>query len=1025
MKLMGAVVLACCFGAPTAQAESQGLKLKEHLGRTWTNELVRFPISSQQGKKAANGLALIGPGGREIAYQLTGDKTKNRICLQADLTPYATSEYRFSDKPAAAKSDLKITESADQIRISNKHTGLTIARKLSGSQGPIASIRLRSGLWTGGSSLSKGDAIASYDAKVTARGPVFVEIICKAVFADKGEWTLRCRLESNEPVIIVDEQFDTPSGGVFSVSLGDKTFQPANILFRSGNMSGFGRVMSNPTPDKGLAFTLEPWLHWWEAQRQGNWFALYSETDMLMVGLLKPSLWKDPGWKGSAPQAPPRVKATVANKVTVLQFPLSGGRRRWMLGVPDKAQSIKPLSEKNRNVSPPPQDYLIKHGDFPLDEVKDYVLEWDGDHENYPRLFLGKEDLTGLRKLLKPDRRESARRILQRPINKYDIETPIHEYFASGDAGLGKRIIETSDNWLDKVVDDDLLDQNRRVTLGVAPHMQAVLMLPAINLTDAAMSCKSMTPRLRKRFLARLAFLGYTLNRDDYWSPRRGFSANPNMTTTVAHYQTAIASLIPSHPKAKQWAAKGLNQLRYQLNSWSDEDGGWLEAPHYAMVSYDHMLASFIMAARAGFGDYLYEDRMRKVVEWFAKISTPRDVRTSGFRHHPPIGNTYHGEGTGLFGIVAGLWKQRDPQFAANMQWMHREHGSSNLGIGWSFPSLAGYKTLLRNYEGKPKPPTFGSTWFRKTGVVLRNVMGSERETYLHLIAGPNHDHYDYDSGSIVLWGKGRVLADDWGYIGRHARKYHSLLSSKTAGGNMRIKEFAAQTPLDYVSGLKGSWRRQIAFAKDTDPNGPNFFLIRDTHNADEGATWRLWLTTEADIDGDRKDKPKSGSAIRIHARGATVSGPDDVDLDIFMYRAGKLKLQTETASQKLSCANRKGKVGPTSIQQTALIASLEKRDAVVSLLYPRLKTEKSPKVTWSADGRIAKVVSQAGVDYVFLAPEAVKAEFDQVAFQGSAGLVQIRGKRTLLTLGAGGEIRLGARELTSDKPKTQTNTTP
>ena len=1029
--LICAAILIAVFVAPQPlQGQTQTLSIKEHLGRTWTNELVSFPATQQQREKAAKKLALIGPDDKEIAYQLSGAKTSARIYFQADLLPYATNKYKFSTKPAGAKSDLKISETAEHIRISNKFTGLTIRKKLTAQQGPIASIRLRSGIWTGGSSLSNQAAITSYNATITAHGPVFTEIVCKATFANKGQWALKFRLENNEPIIIVDERFDVPSGGMFEVSLGDKAFHPTSILFRSGNMSGFGKVMTGAVPDKGAVFNLEPWLHWWHAQRQGNWFALYSNAspDMLLAAVLKPSLWRDPNWKGASPQAAPLVKAIASDKITTLHFPLSGGSRKWLLGTPDKTESIKPLSEKNRNVSPLPQDYQIKHGDFPLDEVKDYVLEWDGDHDNYPRLFIGKKDLPELRKTLKPDRTKAGLAILRRPINKYNIDAPMVEYFASGDAKLAGRIVETSDKWLDKVVIDDLLDQNGRVTLGVAPHMQALLLLPTINLTDAAMSCPTMTPKLRKRFLARLALLGYALGRDDYWSPKRGFSANPNMTTTVAHYQTAIAAIIPSHPQAKTWAKKGLGQLSYQLKSWSDKDGGWLEAPHYAMVSYDHMLASFIMATRAGFGDHLYDDRMRKIPEWFAKISTPRDIRTGGFRHHPPIGNTYHGEGTGLFGVVAGLWAKRDPEFAANMQWMCEEHGSPGMGIGWSFPSLAGYKTLLKSNAIIPKRPDYRSTWFAKTGVVLRNTMGSDRETYLHLIAGDNHEHYDYDSGGIVLWGKGRVLADDWGYIGRHGRNYHSLLSSKAASGNMQIKAFAAQVALDYVDGLKGAWRRQIAFCKDADPKGPNYFLIRDTHNAQTAATWRLWLTTESDMTpADKKAKPAKNSSIRIHDQGATVSGPDDVDLDIFIYQPDKLNLRTETATQKLSCANRNGKVGPTSIRQTALVASLEKPGAVIALLYPRMKTEKPVKVTWSADGRIAKVLSQAGVDYVFLTPKTqtsktFSAESGKVLFQGSAGAIRIRGKKMVMTLGAAGEIRCAEQKLTSDKAKTQTS---
>ncbi len=621
-----------------------------------------------------------------------------------------------------------------------------------------------------------------------------------------------------------------------------------------------------------------------------------------------------------------------------------------------------------------------------------------------------------LRRELKPNPHELSRWESRQPINKYNIAGPLREYFASGSERLGNNIVATCDKWLRTVVHEDLLLQNSRVTLGVAPHSQAVLLLPALNLTDAALGVRSITLPQRRRFLAHLAFLGYTFSRDDYWSPPRGFAANPNMTTTVAQYQVTVASLIPSHPRAKDWAARGLGELRSQLNGWSDEDGGWREAPHYAMVSYDHMLGAFLMAARAGFGDYVHDDRVRKVAEWLARISTPRDPRTRGFRHLPPIGNTYFGEATGVFGIIAGLWKERDPEFASHMQWMCEEHGSPDLGLGWSFPAMTGYKELLKSRGVAPRRPAWGSSWFRDTGVVLRSAFGSDRETYLHLIAGPNHDHYDYDSGSIIMWGKGRVLADDWGYIGRHGQKFHSMLTSSATprGGTMRITAFSSQGSFDYVSGKKGAWQRRIGFVKDADPVGPNFILVRDTHDADAEAVWRLWLTAKT---------------VQVHGQGATVVGMDDVDLDIFVHDAGALGLRTESATQRVSVGNRDGRIGPLKNTQTALVATLPGRGAVTVVLYPRLKTEPAPRVRWHADGRIAEVVSESGTDHVFLAatsrrdgPAApVKVALGRVAFQGAAGAIQARGGREVLTLGAAGEISAGDRTLASDAAATRT----
>jgi hypothetical protein len=1000
--------------------------LQDHLGHSWTRERVTFPLTPDQADQVAGNRALTGPNREEVSYQLLTRPGRDDgvISFQTDLAPFERRSFQFEDHSATAITDLRLEETARELRVENKLIGLAIRKTLEQGQGPVAAIRLRNGDWTGDSSLQGTSAVAEYSARVTQQGPVLIEIQCKLVFADGGWWSLRFRIENGEPVVLIRESFDAPGEGVFRLSPGSEAFRPDHMLYRSGKGGNLGQV-NKVQIGSGKAFILEPWLHWWENERQGNWFALYSEdppepsrSDLLMIGLLRPSEWKDPDWSGSAPHVPLKVPAERERGLFNVSFPLGGGNRVWMLGTPERIASLSILAEKNRKKSPLPQQYLIKHGDFPLDVVKDYVLQWDGDHDNYPRLLLGKQDLAKLGPTLDSDPRQLDRWENRQAIDKYNIGDPLREYFASGSEKLGNKMIARSLEWLDRVVHEDLMLQNSRSTLGIAPHNQAVLLLPTINLSDAALGVESLTEEQRLQILAKLAFLAYVVNRDDYWSPSRGFGANPNMSTTVAHYQVALASLIPSHPMAQQWAKRGLNTLSRQLMEWSDEDGGWLEAPHYAIVSYDHMLAAFLMAARAGFTNYLYEERMRKVVEWLAQISTPPDAHTQGFRHLPPIGNTYFGESTNLFCIVAGVWKEQDPQFAGQMQWMCDQHGAADLGLGWSFPSMTGYKDLIMDPEIAAKKPEYGSKWFRNTGVVLRNEPGTGRETWLHLIAGSNHEHYDHDSGSIVLWGKGRVLADDWGYIGRHGEEFHSLLSSFLTRGNMHITAFSTQTGFDYVSGNKGPWQRQIGFVRDHDPLGPNFFLIRDSHHLEMPAEWRLWLTVQSDPD-----------AIRIHPEGAHIRGQDDVDLDLFFFEAESLDLKTEVAQQRVSVGSRDGKTGPLTLHQTALIASLENIGAVTVLAFPRLRSEPSPRVIWHAGGTIAEVVSETGTDYVFLASGAnhdpqkkYLASGVELSVTGDAGSVQVRSDEVRLTLGAAGTLHYDGKTLIAKTASSETH---
>ena len=1020
-------VISLLLAVPVnSAAGAADFRLEEKLGHHWSHERVTFALTDEQAGKAASGKALTGNGGQEIPYQLLRDTVSDRqiITFQTDLPPFEHREFRFSQQPASATTDLVIRETEDELKIENEWIGLAVRKRLVKGQGPVAAMRLRSGKWVGSSSLVSASAVRKYLADITARGPVLTEVRCRIEFGDGGKWTLRFRIESGEPVVLVEEQFDAPAGGAFRLYLDSGDFTPTRVLYRSGKGGTLGQVSSGAIGE-GKVFTLEPWLQWWKEERRGNWLGLYDDTPgpqaetpngLLMIGLLRPAVWKNPNWSGRAKHVDLVVPVSSKQNRVAAEFPLGGGSRVWMMGAPDQAESLAPLSAEQRKLAPLPHKYLIKHGDFPLDEIKDYVLSWDHGPQQHPRLFIGRDDVEAMREILDTDLKELERWERRQPIDKYNIKDPLRVYFASGSEQLGDKIVDQSAQWLQTVVVDDLLEQEARVTLGFAPHNQAVLLLPTLNLTDAALGVETISAQQREIILARLAFLGYVVNSANYWSPERGFSANPNMTTTVAHYQVVIASLIPTHPMAGEWAARGLATLRRQLLEWSDAEGGWLEAPHYALVAYDHMLAAFIMAQRAGFSNDLYDDRMRKVIEWLARISTPPNPRTGNSRHLPPIGNTYYGEASAMFCIVAGLWQERDPGFAARMQWMCEEQGTVSLGLGWSFPSMTGYTDFLQARGVKAETADFGSAWFPETGVVLRTGSASPRETYLHLIAGSNHEHYDYDSGSVVIWGKGSLLADDWGYIGRHAAEFHNLLTAPLVRGEMRVENFSTQELLDYVSGLKVSWRRQVSLVKDDDPLGSNFFFIRDRHHVRLGSAWRLWLAVE----------PGRGR-VDLHSHGATVSGADDIDFDLFFYRPENLGLKIEQAEQDARVANLDGRVGPVKLNKTAVIATPGSLAAVSCLVYPRLKWETAPQVIWHANGRIAQVILEEGTDYVFMASPTgsdegreFRTSSRELSFSGSSGLVRVRNNQTVLSLGAPGTIRFGDKSLISDAPVTE-----
>ena len=110
-------------------------------------------------------------------------------------------------------------------------------------------------------------------------------------------------------------------------------------------------------------------------------------------------------------------------------------------------------------------------------------------------------------------------------------------------------------------------------------------------------------------------------------------------------------------------------------------------------------------------------------------------------------------------------------------------------GIGGAYPGLQGYEHVLLDPTIPARPPKFTSELFPDAGAVLRAHFPSDRETYLHYIQGPMHQHYDFDEGSIVFWGKGRPLCEDFGYYGRAPASDHSRIviagtKNKNTNGN-------------------------------------------------------------------------------------------------------------------------------------------------------------------------------------------------------------------------------------------------
>ncbi len=976
------------------------IRIRDYLNRDWRNEAVHYDLEFEKGAFPQAALSLVNGRGKSAPTQLEsvtlfedGSLKSATLWFQASVGPFATETWALKAGKAEVKAPLTLVrESRGEIMLTNRQVGIALRKRLNRGQGPIARIRLSSGRWIGGSSLVLPNVPRDYQVEVLSRGPVFAELRCSVQLSKSSVWELRLRLQANEPVILVEEKgsIDKKSSSSFALNLSDK-FAPHSLLYRTGK----GRLGRNKTWTiaAGEVYTLEPWLYWWERERQGNCFSLYNDVDLLSVAAGHAGDWVDPKLKRGIQQRP-RFAVTHSAGTTRMKAPLTTGRRRWMIScLPQEPVLREFADEKHQFYSLLPYRYLIKHGHLPLDLVKDYVYEWPQEEAQYPHLLFTQENVKRFQDSI-VDQKVYLDAIpgivrVKQVLAHNRVDKAIATYFATGDARLGAYITDSVLRMLQHCV--EYYTHQPDIPYGCAPHHQRLL-TGAMLLADAALWGGHCTEEQRQRILAQAAFLGYTITRPEYWSPERGYAANPNMTTSVYGYITSIGCFLNTHPEAETWTARGLKELERQLNTWSDNNGGWLEAPHYAMVSFDPILSSFVMAQNAGLGDYLKNPKIKKVANWFSQISTPPDSRFLGYRHLPPLGNSYVQEPTGEFGLLAFLYRDTDPDFAAEMKWMHLQHKSwPTPGIGGAYPGFSGYRTILSDPAIEPKAPKWTSTLFPKTGVILRHGFPDPRESMLHMIAGSNHAHYDKDSGSITIWGKGRIIADDFGYQGYMPGDDHSMLVSPVApdASIMTVESLSTSADLDYVSARKRSWQRQIAFVKDADLKGPAYFVIRDTLAVAAPATWRLWLT---------------GSDLRVKNKQALLVGNDDVDTDIFL---GGIAAAPTTDNRTRQCwgMDSKGRYGRLKVTQKGLKVTWQKARMITTLVYPRLKTGAPPAVRFSEDGKQLTVTHNRGTDVILLGREPFTYEKDDLSFHGTAALVKKRGKKTSLHLGAPGSL--------------------
>jgi len=968
VRLAVFVWVACGLGANALGAQAVAtFALKDHLKHRWQHELVFFSVDKAIFQR--DGLVLIGPDDKPAPYQwVPADQTpsgKDSIAFFASVDEFSTSTYRLVPGGPVKATDLRVSVSGDSIRMENRLAGVRLGGPGAAKDGPIAAVRLRGGRWIGGGELNTPWPPRKVSVELLSRGPVLAEALVTYEFPQFCTWRLKFRVIAGEPVILIDEVFALPDGSWYDLHLG-KGWNP-NRMFHRGMVHD-----SKTTPASSVRgdawFLLEPWSPWWGDVPRGNWTSIVRSggDDLLMIGCREPGIWVEPGrteWDAGV---------VIAKAQATARFQLHGFARKWMLAALSKSEA----TTDSDSVAPPAQQHLMRHSDVCLDRIKDYVLRWEDRRTRHPRLFLTAAERERFRKGFQVDQ-ETLARLRKTKINPWQMDEAVAYLVATGDEELARRFVEAVEESLQRAVDRFVLQGQLR-TQGTAPHHRVCEVMWSAIMADLVLGSPALKTEERERIRAQLAYLGYTLASADFISPERGFSANPNMTTSARGMLGLVACTIPEHPAARAWADLAVREVERELDQWCDAEGGWLEAPHYMTVSMDSIVGLAMALRESGLSDTAWEfhPKLRKAGEWLAAISTPPDARLGGDRHMPAIGNTYLGERTCLAGWMARIWREKDPQFAAAMQWTWKAHGSPRTpGIGGAYPATQGYGLLMLDESIPAVPPRWASRLFPDTGAVFRAHFPGDLETYLHYVQGRMHQHYDYDEGSFILWGKGQPLCEDFGYYGRAPAADHNRVDdgfTEQLGNEGRIEEFSAGA-VDYLRGHRAGWHRQVLFVKDADPLGPNFFVLRDSVTSGRPFDWRIWTAAA--------EPPSTG------ANPVRVKGRFGVDLAVFFVDPAEPRPTTGPITRRAGASG----FDTRETTQHGLHLKVPSDQPVAAVLYPLAKEQPTPRFTPLASGRGVKIESPFGTDYVMLALESFRFQGEGIDFEGKAGAVQVR----------------------------------
>jgi hypothetical protein len=920
----------------------------------------------------------------------------------------------------------------------------TFARPLPAAQapGPIQGLLLPSGRVTGQGQFEVPFKVRAIAGEITATGPLFAEARVRYTF-DTGYWTFTARVVKGSPLILINEELDNGWNDekaadvdrFYTFTLNGDNFKPTEAFYLGRSEKGYNdlldqvpqpevkAVVSQPSAGSGslvsgytLSFTnprtdyyLIGWPDW--SQRVGVGIR-YVEPGRDAVGFIAVHT---PYWRNqmsvrfrATPDA--RVQACLPLQVYSQDWPTDGYGRTSpnatgkTTEVPENTARrsygimLTPAEEEKTALLGSMLRESAKFGAWPLDEVKDWTLDWPDPLANATWAATSSEQA---RRLLDRMRRWIA---LKRATGNFGLYT-MHDYFEvtqwKSDRNMGQ-----SD--LIEVIDDP----------------------------------KQLTADDRKLLRRYAAYQAYVINSLEAFPWGTGAHlGNPNMSIMAMNARVFSSALIKDHPMFNTWGQWSLDFTKGYIARYTRDSGAAYECPSYTMgVSMKQMADLNATLMAAGIGDAFDSDLFRKAVRFTLNWLLPPDLRFSGKRMVMPIGNTsYQFYPPELASQLVTYFQDRAPQLAGQVQWATNQ----------TLPEAKQVRIV------QDITPPLGSTWVKDYGVIMRHGFGTPYETYFFMMAGNCLSHYETSDQMVYsLYAKGQPINLHFGngyfpMLGRPWLRngisvdhrvhwaFERLYAQVNTAAFMPATEYAHASldmdellppcgeyppdygktdpdPPDYLhpeSMPLMTWHRQILFVKDEDPKGPNYFVVRDSF-------------------GGKPTKPTDDSfwflANGFSRQGDVFhfEGQLPVDMDVFVNSPTNPQREVELASYShpQQPYGRQGvddlkfyPGGKLAEKQLALRLKQPTGAGYFVVLYPRLKQVDPPANFIRLGDQAVKVETPLSTDYLLVdaAPSTVKV--DGIEMTGSALAVRLyKDARVVIANGEGvASVRVAGKAIT------------